>query len=39
MKPIFIGKSERTDLDQLTTWGGYGQPGEGENIDLTDKDL
>lgn len=37
MKPLFIGFSERTDLDELTTWGGYGEGG--EKIELTDDDL
>ncbi|MBA4406564.1 hypothetical protein C0389_04760, partial [bacterium] len=37
MKPLFLGYSERTDLEELTNWGGYDT--EGERIELNEADL
>lgn len=37
MKPLFIGYSERTDLAEITNWGGYDL--KGERIELDNKDL
>ncbi|NMB80812.1 MAG: TraM recognition domain-containing protein [Ignavibacteria bacterium] len=37
MRPLFIGHSEKTTLEELTEWGGYDL--EGERIELDSKDL
>lgn len=37
MRPLFLGYSERTDLEELTNWGGYDT--EGERIELNEADL
>lgn len=37
MNPLFLGYSEKTDLEDLTTWGGYDT--EGERIELGEAEL
>jgi len=37
VRPLFLGYSERTDLEELTNWGGYDT--EGERIELNEADL